>query len=274
MLKYRLLTAFLMGPIILWGIFSLPEFWFSFAAVILVTIGAWEWAAFVGLTKSLERTLFVLFNVALYLAILYLQNSSINHAIIYSSVAWWLISIPLLLTFPFKDNHFLRSNLTKGLVGVLLLLATLISMVLIRSNPNYGPEFVLYIILMIWFADSGAYFAGRALGKNKLIPKVSPGKTWEGVIGALIVTIAASIIAIDILKIPSSDSVFFVLITFVTVVYSIVGDLSESMFKRMSDIKDSGHILPGHGGILDRIDSLMSALPIFFIGLLLMESWV
>ena len=273
MLKYRLLTAFLMGPIILWGIFSLPEFWFSFAAVILVTIGAWEWAAFVGLTKSLERTLFVLFNIALFLVVLYLQNRSINHAVIYSSVAWWLISIPLLLTFPFKDNHFLRLNLTKGLIGVVLLLATLVSMVLIRSNPNYGPEFVLYIILMVWFADSGAYFAGRTLGKNKLIPNVSPGKTWEGVIGALVVTVIASIIAIDLLNIPSSNSVFFVLITFVTVVYSIVGDLSESMFKRMSDIKDSGHILPGHGGILDRIDSLMSALPIFFIGLLLMESW-
>ena len=274
MLKYRLLTAFLMGPIILWGIFSLPEFWFSFAAVILVTIGAWEWSAFVGLTKSLERTLFVLFNVALYLSVLYLQNSSINYAVIYSSAAWWLISIPLLLTFPFKDNHFLHLNFAKGLVGVVLLLATLISMVLIRSNPNYGPEFVLYIILIIWFADSGAYFAGRTFGKNKLIPKVSPGKTWEGVIGALVVTVASSIIAIDILNIPSPDSVFFVLVTFVTVVYSIVGDLSESMFKRMSDIKDSGHILPGHGGILDRIDSLMSALPIFFIGLLLMESWV
>ena len=274
MLKYRLLTAFLMGPIILWGIFSLPEFWFSFAAVILVTVGAWEWAAFIGLTKSLERALFVIFNVVLYIVVLYLQNSSLNYTVIYSSAAWWLISIPLLLIFPFKDNNFLRLNFTKGLVGVVLLLATLVSMVSIRSNPNYGPEFVLYIILMIWFADSGAYFAGRRFGKNKLIPKVSPGKTWEGVIGALVVTITSSIVAIDILNIPSSDSVFFVLITFISVVYSIVGDLSESMFKRMSDIKDSGHILPGHGGILDRIDSLMSALPIFFIGLLLMESWV
>ena len=273
MLKYRLLTAFLMGPIILWGIYSLPDFWFSFAAVILFTIGAWEWAAFVGLIKTPKRTLFVLFNLALYLSVLYLENSSVNHAIIYFSVAWWLISIPLLLTFPFKSNHFLRLNITKGLIGVVLLLATLLSMVLIRTNPKFGPEFVLYIILMIWFADSGAYFAGRSLGKNKLIPKVSPGKTWEGVIGALVVTVTASIIALDILNIPSSDAVFFVLITFVTVVYSIVGDLSESMFKRMSEIKDSGHILPGHGGILDRIDSLMSALPIFFIGLLLMESW-
>ena len=273
MLKYRLLTAFLMGPIILWGIYSLPELWFSFAAVILVTIGSWEWAAFIGLTKSLERALFVIFNVALYLVVLYLQNMSINYAVIYSSVAWWLISIPLLLKFPFKDNNFLRLNFIKGLVGVVLLLATLISMVLIRSNPNYGPEFVLYIILMIWFADSGAYFAGRRFGKNKLLPKVSPGKTWEGVIGALVVTVTSSIIAINILNIPPSDSVFFVLITFISVAYSIVGDLSESMFKRMSDIKDSGHILPGHGGILDRIDSLMSALPIFFIGLLLMESW-
>ena len=127
------------------------------------------------------------------------------------------------------------------------------------------------MILTIWFADSGAYFAGRALGKNKLIPNVSPGKTWEGVAGAIVVTLIVAVVSLDLLNIPSSHFSIFILITFVTVVYSIVGDLSESIFKRMANIKDSGSLLPGHGGMLDRIDSLMSGFPVFFAGLWLME---
>ncbi|MCW8988299.1 MAG: CDP-archaeol synthase, partial [Gammaproteobacteria bacterium] len=135
-----------------------------------------------------------------------------------------------------------------------------------------GSEYVLYLILIIWFADSGAYFAGRSLGKHKLIPNVSPGKTWEGVAGAFVAALIVAIISIDILNVPSSQSFVFIIVTLVTVLYSIVGDLSESMFKRMANIKDSGHILPGHGGILDRIDSLMSGFPVFLAGLLLMET--
>ena len=271
MLKYRLLTAFLMGPIVLWGIFSLPENWFAMSAVVLVTVGAWEWSALTGLTKNYLRGLFVLANLSLFVTVLLLQNSNVNFVIVLMSLAWWLASVPLLLSFPHNEKHVLHLKLIKGFVGIILLLATLVSFILIRNNPLYGPEFVLYVILLIWFADSGAYFAGRAFGKNKLLPKVSPGKTWEGVAGAVAVTFITSIVALDILNIPSSQSIIFILITFVTVVYSIVGDLSESLFKRMSNIKDSGHILPGHGGILDRIDSLMSALPIFFTGLWLME---
>ena len=153
----------------------------------------------------------------------------------------------------------------------MLFRSTLVSMVLIRNNPDYGSEFVLYIILIIWFADSGAYFAGRALGKNKLIPKVSPGKTWEGVAGALVATLIIALVSINLLKIPSEQTMIFIIITLVTVIYSIVGDLSESMFKRMANIKDSGTLIPGHGGMLDRIDSLMSALPVFYAGLWVME---
>ena len=271
MLKYRLLTAFLMGPIILWGIFSLPENWFAISAVVLVTMGAWEWSALTGLAKTSHRSMFVLLSLFLFVSVLFLQNANINLAIILTSLVWWIISIPLLLSYPFSDKNIIHLKFIKGAVGIVLLLATLISMVLIRSNSYYGPEFVLYVILLIWFADSGAYFAGRALGKNKLLPNVSPGKTWEGVAGAIAITLIMSVVAIYILNISSSETIPFILVTIVTVVYSVVGDLSESMFKRMSHIKDSGHILPGHGGILDRIDSLMSALPVFFAGLWLME---
>lgn len=271
MLKYRLLTAFLLGPLILWAIYALPETYFVLFSFVLVTIGAWEWAVFAGWVKPLQRGLFLAVNILLFIATLLLQNTELNLTIISASLLWWLVCIPLLLSFPFQKNNFLQAKGIKSIVGIVLLLGTLVSMVMIRNNPEYGSAFVLYLILIIWFADSGAYFAGRALGKNKLIPNVSPGKTWEGVTGAIIVTLIVAVISLDLLNIPSSHSIIFILITFVTVVYSIVGDLSESMFKRMANIKDSGSLLPGHGGMLDRIDSLMSGLPVFFAGLWLME---
>ena len=272
MLKYRLLSAFLMGPLILWAIYALPENLFSVFALVLVAIGAWEWSAFAGWLKPMQRSLFFAVNIFVFVCVLFFENTTLNLTVIIISLLWWLICIPLLISFPFKSSNILNNRLVKSFVGMLLLLATFISMVLIRKDASYGAEFVLYLILIIWFADSGAYFAGRSLGKNKLIPNVSPGKTWEGVAGAIAVTLITSVFAIDILNIHSTQSITFILITFVVVVYSIVGDLSESMFKRMANIKDSGNLIPGHGGMLDRIDSLMSALPVFFAGLWLMET--
>ncbi len=271
MLKYRLLTAFLIGPLILWAIYALPENYFAVFSFILVTLAAWEWSAFAGWIKPFQRGLFFATNILLFTAVLLLQNAKLNIVIISASLVWWLICIPLLLSFPFQKNNLLHTQIVKTVVGIVLLLAMLVSMVLIRNNPDYGSGYVLYLILMIWFADSGAYFAGRAFGKNKLIPTVSPGKTWEGVTGALAITLVVALVSIKLLNIPSSQSLIFILITVVTAIYSIVGDLSESMFKRMADIKDSGSLLPGHGGMLDRVDSLMSGLPVFFAGLWLME---
>ena len=271
MLKYRLLTAFLMGPLILWAVYALPENLFALFAFILVSLGAWEWSAFADLRSPMQRGLFIAINIILFIAVLYLQNIELNIFVIMASLLWWILCIPLLIFFPLQKNNIINSKAIKIFIGVILLLATIVSMVHIRNNPVYGSEFVLFLILLIWFADSGAYFAGRAFGKNKLIPNVSPGKTWEGVAGALVTTFVVTLVAIKLLNISSSHSLVFILITFVTVVYSIVGDLSESMFKRMANIKDSGHILPGHGGILDRIDSLMSAFPVFVAGLWLME---
>lgn len=271
MLKYRLLTAFLMGPLILWAIYAMPEKYFALFALVLVSLGAWEWSAFAGWVKPLQRGLFFAVNVILFATLLYFQNNDLNISIIAASLLWWAICIPLLLSFPFKKDNFLHKRFVTTVVGIVLLSGTFVSMMLIRDNPDYGSQFVLYLILIIWFADSGAYFAGRSLGKNKLIPNVSPGKTWEGVAGAFVATLIVSIVALNILNVSSSQSIIFVVITQITVLYSIVGDLSESMFKRMANIKDSGHILPGHGGILDRIDSLMSGFPVFLAGLWLME---
>ena len=272
MLKYRLLTAFLLGPLILWAIYAMPEMYFTVFALVLAALGAWEWSAFFGWTSLLQRSIFFIIATGSLVAIVFLEQTNINIAILTVALLWWAICIPLLRAFPFEPESFLHKPVVIALIGMVLLAGTFVSMLLIRNNPDYGSAYILYMILIIWFADSGAYFAGRSLGKNKLIPNVSPGKTWEGVAGAFAVTLIVAIASVYIMDIPASKAVIFVLVTEVVVLYSIVGDLSESMFKRMANIKDSGHILPGHGGILDRIDSLMSGFPVFYAGLLLMEN--
>lgn len=272
MLKSRLLTAFSIGPLILWAVYAMPEIYFALFSLLLVTLGAWEWAAFANLNSKIQRTTFLVINLFIFVAALFFVDVNIQQAIIVTALIWWALCLPLLLVFPFKQNNVLNNDIVKMIMGCLLLLATMLSMVLIRNNPLYGSGFALYLIMLIWFADSGAYFAGRSLGKNKLLPKVSPGKTWEGVAGALVVTLIVAFVSADLLDIPSSNLAVFITISMLAVVYSVVGDLSESMFKRMADVKDSSHLIPGHGGMLDRIDSLMAAFPVFLAGLWLMES--
>src|SRR5207302_1283767 len=126
------------------------------------------------------------------------------------------------------------------------------------------------LLILIWAADTGAYFAGRAFGKHKLLPNVSPGKTWEGFFGAMLMTVIVMGFVVYFLNIPPNNWVPLFLLGFVTVIFSILGDLFESMLKRQAGIKDSGKILPGHGGILDRIDSLTSAAPIFALGVIML----
>ena len=271
MLKYRIITAAVLIPLVIWAILSLSEQNFTYVLAAILFLATFEWNNFVAYKNKIFGWIFSIIVLGSFLTILYIDNSQITDIVIFAALAWWLISLPLLFTFPFKSSHLLQQKPTKVIVGFVMLLSTFLALHLLRNSSDYGPDYVLYLMIVIWLADSGAYFTGRAWGKHKLIPNVSPGKTWEGVAGAIAATLVAALIAVNLLGIPSSHSVLFILVTLVTVVYSIIGDLSESMFKRMVNIKDSGHILPGHGGILDRIDSLTSGLPVFLAGLWLLE---
>lgn len=273
MLKQRVITAAILIPFVIWSILYASAEGFTYGLAVILFMASLEWNKFVGLKNILTGLLFSITVTAGFLFLEYLANLEFIKYVIYLSLVWWLLSLPLLFSFPFKTTHLLQQQFPKIVVGFLMLLSTFLALNLLRNSPQYGSNFVIYLLVIIWVADSGAYFAGRAFGKHKLIPNVSPGKSWEGVVGAIIATVITSIIAIDLLSIPSSVSLLFVFITFITVIYSVIGDLSESMFKRMANLKDSGNILPGHGGILDRIDSLTSALPIFITGLWLMEKF-
>jgi phosphatidate cytidylyltransferase len=154
---------------------------------------------------------------------------------------------------------------TWALAGLLTLIPAWVALMNLHSTPDYGPRYALFLLLLIWIADSGAYFVGRRWGRTKLAPRISPGKTWEGVVGALTVTLAVAGAGAVSLGVRRWGA--FILICVITVSFSVVGDLPESMLKRQYHTKDSGHLLPGHGGILDRVDSLTAAAPIFLLGL-------
>lgn len=151
-----------------------------------------------------------------------------------------------------------------SIAGVLILLPAWYCLVQLQALEPQGKELVLFVMLLVWTADIGAYFSGRRWGRRKLASRVSPGKSWEGVLGgmtaALLLGIVYTLYAYD----DNQERLLFMFICFITVSGSILGDLMESLAKRQADIKDSGSILPGHGGVLDRIDSLTAALPLFF----------
>jgi phosphatidate cytidylyltransferase len=151
-----------------------------------------------------------------------------------------------------------------GGAGVVVLVAPWVALMGLRDD--FGPAYVLFLLLLIWVADTGAYFAGRRWGRRKLAPTISPGKTWEGVFGAGMATLAFALVGAAVLE-EGARWPGFVAVCMVTVGFSIVGDLFESMMKRQRGVKDSGSLLPGHGGVLDRFDSLTAAAPAFLLGL-------
>ncbi|MCK5877029.1 MAG: phosphatidate cytidylyltransferase [Candidatus Marithrix sp.] len=261
MLKQRLITAAILIPLIVWVLLTTSTQVLVGIMSVFVLIGAWEWSALCGWQAKLIRGIYVIF-IGLLLLVSYLLQNYIVYSLIGAGI-WWLVA--LYWTWMYQRQHDLlpTSPMIKALLGIIILVPAWIALLLLRDQ--YGGQSVLFLFVLIWTADSGAYFAGKQWGKTKLADKVSPGKTWEGVSGALVMGLAIAL-GYALLQ---SISLLFVLLGLLTILVSILGDLLESMFKRQMNIKDSGNILPGHGGVLDRIDSLTSAAPIFVGGLIL-----
>lgn len=265
MLKQRVLTALILIPLVLWGIISLPNDYFAIALAIITILGAKEWATMARLPGSLHYIYVIVFAGVLYgcwLAIK--QVSQFEIKILYVACAWWLYAFVMLAQYNSGKKQILFNPLIRSIIGFLILIPTFTALIVLRNGSEYGAVLVIYLLVLIWLADSAAYFSGRKWGKTKLLPNVSPGKTWQGVYGALAASVSFSLafayFAADVI---GYQYLLFIVASFITIVFSIHGDLVESMFKRQVNIKDSGHILPGHGGVLDRIDSLTSASPVF-----------
>ncbi|MGI2170617.1 phosphatidate cytidylyltransferase [Shewanella sp. MF05960] len=276
MLKQRIITALWLIPIVLGAIFLLPANFFAWVLVPVFLIAAKEWGSFIdpqcnatqwSFTATLGFLLIAL-NLTVPVDVLWFKGQlhPMYLAIISIGVFWWIVSSILVFSFPKSAKFWKTSPMLKSMFGQLTLVPCFASLIALKSlsnnvDPYYGGALVFLVMLVVWATDTGAYFAGRKLGKHKLMPSVSPAKTLEGLAGGLLTTMI--VVAGVMYVAPEQELGLLVVVTLVTALASAFGDLSESMFKRAANIKDSGTILPGHGGILDRIDSLTAALPVF-----------
>ncbi|BAJ01208.1 phosphatidate cytidylyltransferase [Shewanella violacea] len=276
MLKQRIITAIWLIPLVLGAVFLLPTEYFAWALVPVFLIAAKEWGQIIDKRCQITQWSFTITIGALLIALnLFVPSDELwfkGHlhpiylAIILIGALWWAISFLLVISFPKSSALWQKSHMFKSMFGQLTLIpcfAALISLKGLSSeaDPYYGGILVFLVMLVVWSTDTGAYFAGKALGRTKLMPNVSPAKTIEGLVGGLITSM---VIVMGVMLVsPEQELGLVIAVTLFIALVSAVGDLSESMFKRVADIKDSGTILPGHGGILDRIDSLTAALPVF-----------
>jgi phosphatidate cytidylyltransferase len=272
--KQRLITALILAPIAIAGIFFLNPFYFSLFIGFIISLGAWEWANLAGFEDSKLRVCYAGF-IAFCLFISHFISA---HIILGISVLWWVLAAVFIYLYP-RNTQYWSAPITGLLLGILVLVPAWRGLVYLRSGTiTISSDIntllvILFIMLLVWGADVGAYFSGRAWGKRKLAPSVSPGKSWEGVWGGLCVCLLLAIAASSLYKFSLEHSISLILMSVVTAVVSVEGDLLESMFKRHRGIKDSSQLLPGHGGILDRIDSLTAAIPVFTF-LLIQAGWL
>jgi len=261
MLKQRIITALILLPIALGGFFLLQGGDFALFIGLVVSLGAWEWARLAGLEAQPLRLAYAAM-IAGALMVLHLMPD-LAPWVLGASVIWWGLATWLVLTYP-RSSELWASAACRLLIGVLVLLPAWQGLILLK-HWSMGNWLILSVMVLVWAADIGAYFSGRAFGKRKLAPQVSPGKSWEGVYGGLAVSLAI-VVAVGLYRDWSLGQVLIgVLGGALVVMASVIGDLTESMFKRRSGIKDSSNLLPGHGGVLDRIDSLTAAIPVFAV---------
>lgn len=265
MLKYRLLTALILIPLILLALIYLPLGYFAAVIIALCARGAWEWAQFLGLCSKGAKGICALLTISV-LSLWYPSHDlpfykNIELYAILLTLLWWLSALCLVISYP-KSAQFWQENiLIKSVFGFCTLIPFFIAILGLRVM-NQGVLLVLYVLILVWATDSGAYFSGRALGQHKLAPKVSPGKSWEGLIGGVILALLlAGLIVHNFSRIAFGTGI---VISCVAILASILGDLTESMLKRAAGLKDSGTLIPGHGGLLDRIDSVVAAVPVFY----------
>ena len=258
-MRARVVTALVLAGGITSAILFFPTWAVGWIVGVFWMGGVWEWAGLTRLSGPSRAGYLAVF-AALMLAMAWWGfDPDRAMSVMTVAVAWWLIALIGLRAYPRQiPSAFV------GLVGPLVLLPAWFLLTHLHGNYPQGPGLTLSILLIVWAADVGAYLVGSHWGRIKLAPRISPGKTWEGLLGGMAMAAAMAFAASLFLAAPPA---VFVAVGTTAALVSVVGDLTVSMFKRNVGLKDSGRLLPGHGGILDRIDSLAAATPVFALGL-------
>jgi phosphatidate cytidylyltransferase len=289
MLFQRIITASILAPLVVIAVLLMPQDYFELLWGLIILLAAWEWTALAGQEKIVPRVIFLLL---LTLSMLFIhfwtvfllimvealewpeirEYSGILEWLVVPAVLWWLLVMVLIRNAADSLLNMEIKPYIKMFVGGFVLFAAW--MFLSRLRALYGTEITMYLLLLIWTADIAAYFTGKKFGKIQLAPVISPGKTVEGFYGAMVAAIVCALCLSLYLylvygKIPGMMISNFVLLSLITVMVSIYGDLFFSLAKRQRGVKDSGSLLPGHGGILDRLDSVIAAVPLFYAGIFL-----
>jgi len=267
MLIQRILTAIPLAALLVWVILYQPTRIFDYLLTVVTFIAGYEWARLSGVQMNLLRMVYGA-AIAVVPWIVLMQFSTYTDWVIYAAVLWWFS-----ITYYMKQARpkvmapgaVMAVQVDKLSIAFIVIPATFIAMHLIHSMPD-GHWFLMYALALVWVADIGAYFSGKKFGKQKLAPHISPGKTREGLYGAVVATSIYTLIASFLFSMEREAAVFLLLLSIAITFISVSGDLYLSFLKREAGLKDSGNILPGHGGILDRIDSVLAAMPVFVVG--------
>jgi phosphatidate cytidylyltransferase len=278
MTKTRVIAALIMAPVAICAILFLPTDWLAAAAAIVFLTGLWEWLKLSGLDDTLPRTVLLVLNLLLMVLLVWASAGSIVLFQIAAliGVGWWLLALVWLRFFNFGANAGdSGAGVLKLAAGTLAVIPAWSALLLLHLGTRDAFDgaaslrdhlWLLTALTMVWAADSGAYFAGRHFGRHKLAPRISPNKTIEGVIGGLLAGLAVATVFGLLAGLPFAYLPRLLLVAAVAVLASVLGDLFESLLKRHAGAKDSGNVIPGHGGVLDRIDGVLAALPVFALG--------
>ncbi len=267
MLRSRVATALLLVPVVLVCVFALPTGWFAVVLGAVTLMAGWEWTALAGMRRDSARWAYLALLTLLLAWIGGGIGAGVTLLVLVAGLAWWLSAVPQLIRFGSGHGPAEPMKPAVGIwVGLFVLVPAWTGLVWLHTLPG-GQWLVVLVLVLIWAADIGAYFSGRSLGRHRLAPRISPGKTLEGVAGGLLLTLAAAFLMRELAPLPVISGTAFSALVVLTVMASICGDLYESMVKRRAGMKDSGTLLPGHGGILDRIDSVTAAATVFAAGI-------
>ena len=276
MTRTRVLAALVMAPLAIAAILFLPTPWLALLAAVVFLGGLWEWLRLSDVEDTLARTVLLVLNLLLMVAMVWASQTPSGGSLVLFQLAatigvgWWLLAALWLRAYDFGSDHDNGARVAKLAAGTLAIVPAWCALALIHAQKPNGHFWLLLALLLVWAADTGAYFAGRHFGGKifgrKLAPRISPNKTIEGVIGGLLLSVAIALAGALLIGTKAAQLPAVALVAVVVVLFSVVGDLFESLLKRHAGVKDSGNLIPGHGGLLDRMDSVLAALPVFVLG--------
>ncbi|MBL8264695.1 MAG: phosphatidate cytidylyltransferase [Xanthomonadaceae bacterium] len=277
MTKTRTLAALVMAPLAIAAVLLLPTPWMAAVSAAAFLVALWEWLKLTDIEDTIARGVLMVVNLMLMVALVWASRSGSGGSLVLFQimtmvgVGWWCLATLWLRFYNFGSDHTRYGRVFKLAAATLSIIPAWCALALIHASQPHGNRWLLLALAIVWAADSGAYFVGRKLGRTKLSPRISPNKTVEGLIGGAIAGMIVAVAAAPLAGASVGQLPAIAVVALWTILFSVVGDLFESLLKRHVGVKDSSNLIPGHGGVLDRVDSVLAALPVFALGKLLFD---